>query len=431
MASLYFGQSVTPMPGVADQISYHTLALRVIEGHGFSFGTGWWPATPANQPTAHWSYLYVLFLTAVYGTFGPWPVAARLVQGLVVGVLHPWLTFRIGSRLFGSRTGLVASAVVAVYAYFVYYAGALMTESFCILAALWSLDVAMRIEGAARESPDAPLRGLWLQLGASLALAVMLRQAMLFLVPVVVGWAGWRVVAARRGEGAGSGAWRRALSGSTVSLLVLAAVILPWTIRNYRAFDRFVLLNTNAGFAFFWGNHPIHGWDFMPLFPGDGSRYGELIPDDLRSLNEGALDRALLKQGLQFVVDDPVRYLRLSVGRVVEYVKFWPTPESGTASNVARVLSFGVCLPFMVAGVILALAGTGTGGPQGDRSLAGVGLVLAAASIYSLIHVLTWTLVRYRLPVDALLVPFAALAMTRAHDGLRGWLAPAARTHRR
>jgi hypothetical protein len=32
-------------------------------------------------------------------------------------------------------------------------------------------------------------------------------------------------------------------------------------------------------------------------------------------------------------------------------------------------------------------------------------------SVYTLIHVLTWTLIRYRLPVDAILVIFAGLAL--------------------
>jgi hypothetical protein len=33
------------------------------------------------------------------------------------------------------------------------------------------------------------------------------------------------------------------------------------------------------------------------------------------------------------------------------------------------------------------------------------------ASIYTLIHLLSWALIRYRLPVDAVLLIFAALAL--------------------
>jgi hypothetical protein len=42
--------------------------------------------------------------------------------------------------------------------------------------------------------------------------------------------------------------------------------------------------------------------------------------------------------------------------------------------------------------------------------------VVGVASTYLLAHVLTWTLVRYRLPVDAMLMPFAAYALVVAAE---------------
>jgi fumarate reductase subunit D len=40
-----------------------------------------------------------------------------------------------------------------------------------------------------------------------------------------------------------------------------------------------------------------------------------------------------------------------------------------------------------------------------------VSLLLVFVSIYSLIHLLSWSLIRYRLPVDAVLLIFAGLAV--------------------
>jgi hypothetical protein len=65
---------------VYDQNSYDGLARRVLEGHGFSMGVDWWPLTKANAPTAHWSYLYVLYLAGVYAIFGYYLLAARIIQ---------------------------------------------------------------------------------------------------------------------------------------------------------------------------------------------------------------------------------------------------------------------------------------------------------------------------------------------------------------
>lgn len=401
LVAILLGDSVTALPGIYDQISYDMLARQLVAGRGFTLPDDWWPATRAGQPTAHWSYLYTSYLAGVYWLTGGHALAARLLQGIVVGALQPWLAFRVARRVFDRRAGLAAAAVTAVYAYFVYYSGALMTESFFILTVLWSLDVATRMALPAKEPPAAPLR-LWLELGLALGAGILLRQLLLLLVPFLLLWlyAGTNAGGVR-GE-------RRSLQGMVVSLVVIAVMILPWTIRNYRAFDRFALLNTNAGYVLFWGNHPIHGRRFIPILPAGGPTYRDLIPDELRGLDEAALDRALLGRGIRFIVDDPGRYLALSMSRAEEYFKFWWSADSGTLSNLARVLSFGFFLPFMILGIALS---TTRAGP-------GVALLLGFVVLYTLLHLMTWTLVRYRLPVDAVLVLFAAVGLVWAFDSL-------------
>jgi hypothetical protein len=188
---------------------------------------------------------------------------------------------------------------------------------------------------------------------------------------------------------------------------ILLGCILPWTVRNYESFGEFVLLNTNAGYVFYWGNHPVHGTEFRPIMSTVELNYMTLLPGDLRGLNEARLDKALLARGIGFVKDDPVRYARLSLNRAKEYFKFWPSSDSGLLSNAVRVFSFGLCVPFLVLGVLLTLARHPLDNQQ-DRS--GAALLLLIAAMYSLMHLLTWTLVRYRLPVDALMMPFAALS---------------------
>jgi hypothetical protein len=422
-SALVQGDVALPLPGVSDQVSYDALARRVLAGHGFSFGSDWWPATRAGEPTAHWSYLYTLWLASFEALAGPHPLVPRLAQAILTGILHPWLAWRLGTRVFGERAGLIAAWLSAVYLYFVYYAGALMTETFTILAILWTLNQAIeladsRVEprdsaGVQRRSADAAVMP-WATLGLAIGLAALLRQVTLLMVPVVVVWLLW----ARRGSGgrAASGqqgrmpsgsAYRATVGGLLVSFAVVAVLIAPWTVRNHLAFGRPVLLNTNAGFAFYWANHPIHGTDFIPILPSE--TYRSLIPDELIDLDEASLDAALLRRGLQIVADDPGRYLSLSLSRVRELFKFWPADDSGTLSNIVRVLSFGVALPFMLIGLLVGGRIVKRGG---DRSRA-VLLLYAYAGAYTLVHLLSWALIRYRLPIDAILLLFAGLAVAR------------------
>lgn len=404
-AALYLGNVVVSMPGTADQLSYHNLALRVLGGYGFSFGEAWWPATPAGEPTAHWSYLYTLFLVVVYGLTGANPLVARLIQAVAVGVLMPLLVFRLSTLLFSSRSalaqksalfangekiGLAAAGITAVYLYFVYYAAALMTESFYIVGILWVFVVTIQMA-----QKNKILWRDWLLLGLALGVTILLRQVFMMFTPFLLLWL-W--FAARPNP-----------LKFIVPLLVVAAMILPWTIRNYQAFDYFVLLNTNSGYAFYWGNHPVHGTQFIPILPTE--QYFELLPPDLLHLNEAELDTALMDLAVENVLSDPLRYVLLSISRIPPYFQFWPSAESGLVSNVSRVASFGLFLPFMLYGLYRVVRLRFSSWISFLSSP--FALVFLFILVYTGLHLLTWTLVRYRLPVDALLMVFA---------GVSGWL---------
>jgi len=398
--ALYLGTNLAGDPGTADQVSYHTLALRLLEGHGFTFGEPWWPMTRAGAPTAHWSYLYAGSLLLIYRLFGPSPMGPRLIQAVLTGILLPWLTYALGRRLFGSTAGLAAAGLAALYAYFVYYAPALMTESWylvAILAMLWS---SIRLAGSPTGKAAAARPAWALGLGLTIAAAALLRQVILLFVPFLFLWI-WKTAAHWRGS-------RWVLHRLALASGVVAMVILPITAFNYQRFGQPVLLNTNAGFAFYWANHPIYGTHFQPILSPETGSYGELIPPELRGLNEAALDQELLRRGIGFVLDDPLRYVLLSASRIPAYFMFWPSPESSPISNVSRVGSFGILWPVMLYGVVLTVLDRLPGGRPRPP---GAVLLLAFASVYTLIHLLSWSLIRYRLPVDAVLLPFAGMAL--------------------
>ena len=225
ITAFLLGNTIQDLPSIADQYSYHSLALRVLDGHGFSFDTNWWPATRAGEPTAHWSYLYTLFLAAVYGMFGPNPLAARLIQAILGGLLMPFLTYRVAWRVFryadkpadefppiGERPArfprlgifnelwkdasqaipLLAAAWCAFYGYFIYFAGALMTETFYMIGILWTLDCALRLAASRNPTEQGQADWLtWLELGLAIGLTAIFRQVFLPFVPFLFLWLWW------------------------------------------------------------------------------------------------------------------------------------------------------------------------------------------------------------------------------------------------
>lgn len=374
-AALLMGDEVVELPGIHDQISYHALALRLLDGHGYSFDVPWYPFTPADTPTAQWSFVYPAYLAGVYLLFGVHPLTARLIQAVITGLLTTYLIYRLGNRVFGRRVGLVAASISAIYTYFIYYGAALMTESFFTVAALLSMELAHQLV----EKPSAPRA---LALGLCLGLAVLLRQAVLLFVPILLAWLWW------------TGRRKLHLWHYALPLAVIALLIFPWTMRNYRVYGHFLLLNANAGYAFYSSNNPELGirWSAEHAVAP--------VPADLTGLTEAEMDRALLRRGIDTVLSNPSRFVLLTLNRFGEYFKFWPSTESSLISNIQRPLSFGLLLPLTLLGLY-----------RGRRHLNGWTLPLLFFAVTAALYLLSWPTARYRVPTDASLMPLAALAL--------------------
>jgi 4-amino-4-deoxy-L-arabinose transferase-like glycosyltransferase len=385
--AVYMGDQITVLPGIQDQVSYDALARSLLAGRGYSFTEHWYPFTLAYTPTAHWSFIYPLYLAVVYVVTGYHPLAARVIQAVVGGALICLLVYLIGRRVADEETGLIAAGLAAVYGYFVYYSAALMTETFFIVSVLLALYLSLKLK-------ERPTLARWLSLGLALGAAALLRQTILIFVPFLLVWLFWelRKEAGRRRQVA-------------VPIVAIALVIAPWTIRNYVVYHQFLLLNSNAGYALFASNNPRLGTNW---------RNDEVvvpIPREMYGLNEAQLDQALTRQGLAFIVEDPQRYLWLTVDKLQEYFRFWPSSDSSSLSNVNRVLSFGLFLPFMLLGLGLSFSRW--------RRFSVLYLFMV---VHTSIHLLSWPSPRYRLPVDAVLIIFAALAVCELARQMVTWL---------
>ena len=384
--AIYMGDQITVLPGIQDQVSYDALARSLLDGRGYSFTEKWYPFTPANTPTSHWSFLYPLYLAGIYAVTGYHPLVARILQGIVGSVLLCFLIYKIGRRVVNEETGLVGAGLAAVYGYFIYYNVALMTETFFMVLVLLTLYLGIEL----KESPN-PIR--WVGLGLALGLTVLLRQTILFFIPVLLFWLFWEL------KNRGVRWWNFA-----IPVVIIILMITPWTIRNYLVFREFLPLNSNAGYALFASNNPNLGTDWrndIVVMP---------IPEELRGQNEAQLDRALTKRGIEFILADPERYLWLTLDKTLEFFWFWPSSESSRISNLNRVLSFGLYMPFMVLGLILSVSRW--------RSFIPLYLFIV---IHTGIHLLSWPAPRYRLSVDAVSMVFAALALLELAKYLKSW----------
>jgi hypothetical protein len=228
-------------------------------------------------------------------------------------------------------------------------------------------------------------------------------------------------------QGYRGGNLRLALVSTAISAFVLVLCILPFTLRNTRAYGDFLLLNSNAGYAMYSAQHPMHGTSFQEYAAAP-------LPADLagQGLNEAQWDKALMARGIGFILADPGRYFMLSLSRVRDYFEFWPTADSSLVFNIGRVASIALFLPFMLYGIWVEVkakveakakakvkakdeaadeAAVKDAAEAGYFSTSALTLTLLFVLFYSALHILTWAMSRYRLPVDAVLLIYAAVAI--------------------
>ena len=375
LTAVYLGDRADTWP-VHDQDSYDALAQRVLAGKGFTFDRPWYPWVPPETPTSYYSSTMVLYLAGIYALFGYHPLAARIITALI-GTGSCYLVYRLGRRLFSVQVGLLAAGLTAVYAYLVYFSATLMTETLFIAAILLALDTSLDLV-------ERSTWGRWLRLGLTLAIAVLFRMAVLPFVFLLLIWIAFKSKKRPR------------LYHVLLPLLIIALAVSPWTVRNYRLYGRFMLSESQFGHVFWNANHPDRGasYDF------EESAWVAPLPEDIRDLNEADKTYILLARGIRNVLADPVRFLILSLNRAVVMFMFWPSPHSPLISNVSRVFSFGILFPFMLYGLFLSF-----------RNWRRCTLLYLFMIVHVSVYLTSWVLIRYRLPIDPLLILFAALAL--------------------
>jgi 4-amino-4-deoxy-L-arabinose transferase-like glycosyltransferase len=364
--------------GTHDQVSYDMLAYRLATGHGFTFPEPWYPWVPADTETSYYSGTMVLHLAIIYKLFGYHPLVARLFYALL-GTAIVYLVYRLGRRIFGRTAGLAAAACAAGYSYLILYSATLLTETPFIFFLLLALNAAYAV------AETGSRRGL-VMLGVALAGTLLFRMAVL---PFVLALLLWIYFTARRSPRP-LRFWHLAIP---LGIIVLA--VLPWTVRNYLLFGRFMLLESQFGHVFWNSNHPDQGIHFRGSWVAP-------IPPELLSLSEPEITNELLKRGIQNVLADPGRFFLLTLSRIKFFFTFWPTADTGLINNLGRVFSFGIMLPFMLAGLYLSL-------PYWRKALP----LYLFLVIHLGVYLVSWVMIRYRIPADTVLLVFGGLAIIR------------------
>jgi Dolichyl-phosphate-mannose-protein mannosyltransferase len=377
------------LPVTGDALTYHLVAGRLAAGDGFVRPVhAGLPAPLGIGPTAEHPPLFELLLAAL-DRVGVDSVLGQKAAMCVVGTATVVLVGLAARDLAGKRAGLIAAALAAAYPLLWVAEGSLMSES--LYGALMAGLLLAAIRFARAPGP----RGAAL-LGALAGLATLTRGEALLLAPILL-----LPLALTRALPVG----RRA-GLAAASLVAMALVLAPWTIRNAIRFDRPVIVSTNSSALLAGANcrSSYHGrflglWQFRC--------YGRRPPGD-----ESRKAAVYRRRGLDYARDHAGRLplvLAARMGRVwdlyrpgqqVNYEYF--EGRSKTASRLGLIAYYPL-LVLAIAGALLLR--------RGRRPLLPV---LALPALVSVTALLTYGLTRFRFAAEPALVVLAAVALDAA-----------------
>ncbi len=325
-------------PLTHDEREYLALAASLTEGRGFAYDAS---HEAGSTPQYGRAPVYPLFLAAVGAgtrTFDSAPARVQIAQS-IVGALGVWLIGLLAARAGGPRAGVAAASIAAVYPPLVWISAYVLSEtlySALALAAVMLLDLALDRTAESERRTDSPAP-LALLSGALTGVAILVRPAMLFFLPLAALWLLYR---------------RQA---KIAVLLVAAAVVVvaPWTVRNVHTYGRFVLVASEGGVTFWTGNHPLSRGE------GDLAANPQIKLADLAfreahpGLTAEELEPLYYREALRYIASHPGEWLLLLVRKAFYTVV--PAGPSYTLHSTkylaASVASYVILLPFAAAGV--------------------------------------------------------------------------------
>jgi hypothetical protein len=393
------------------------IAFSIALGQGF--GSPYWQET---GPTAWLTPVYPYMVAGAYRIFGihtPHAFFAMVLLNILFSAATCIPIFYIGKRVAGLGVASIAAWLWTIFpnAWIIPFEWIWDTSLSALLMAtiLWAtlrvVDGDARAEdvSATGGGPIAVRTGSWRGwsgYGLLWGFALMTNPSLGVMLPFLIGWALYRL--GRGGEPECRMRWR----GPALAVGIAILCCVPWTVRNYRVFHRFIPLRSNFAFELWLGNN--HNFDpqsqIVPPANPERAEIHNYIHMGETAFMEEKWDEAVL-----FMRSHPKLEMILFARRIVATWTGMDNPVRGFRDSDSPMTRMALASNF--------LAGIGT--------LCGIvvlffrrsryAFLLAAFPIFfPVVYYVTHASLRYRHPVDPVVMLLTAVAICKV--GGRGFL---------
>ena len=342
-------------------------------------------------PTAWFTPIYPYFVAGIFKIWGIYSDMSRIIiqtLNCAFAALTIIPIYGIAKRTFGEGTA-IGAAWAWVFLPTALFFPIIWIWDTALIALIFSLifwaTLAMR--GKHTILPWAGYGALW-------AVGVLINPSILSLFPFFLGWLVWE---ARKD---GTAPWAKP---AAAALLVFTIGLVPWTIRNYRVFGKFIVLRSNFGLELWLGNNPnvtdtMSQWAHPNDNPAEAQKY--------KRMGEIAYMADKQHEAFAFMRTHPHDTLNFMFRRFVEnWLGLTDSPADVWANGPLIVRAFMVMNSLFS---LLCLLGALYAYRARHPDALPFAMVLL---IFPLVFYVTHSSLRYRFPIDPIMLVLAASAV--------------------
>jgi hypothetical protein len=388
------------------------IAFSIARGHGF--GSPYWQET---GPTAWLTPVYPYLVAGAYKIFGihrPHAFFAVVLMNILFSAATCIPIFYVGKYLGGVGLASVAAWLWALFpnAWIIPFEWVWDTSLSGLLMAtiLWATlrlvdgDVRAEYRDQNRAGPTTTRpasRRLWCWFGLLWGFALMTNPSLGVMLPFLIGWAVYRLLKLHeQNQG------RALLKGPGLAIGVAILCCLPWTVRNYVVFHRFVPLRSNFAFELWLGNNENFDPQSQIVPAADPER------EEIRNyvhMGETAFMQDKWKRAVSFIRSHPKLELILFGRRFVAMWTGMEKPVEGFLDSGSLLTRIALLSNFLAAigafgGVIVLFL---------RRSPYAFPLA-AFPIVFPVVYYVTHASLRYRHPIDPIIILLTAVSIVEA-----------------
>jgi hypothetical protein len=305
----------------------YLIAKNIVAGKGFVFE---YPLTGMVLPSCYVTPLYV-YLQVPFLYFG---LGERGIQIMNLLFLQAacFVLYSFFRRFTTRDAALLIFIALSFYIPFWILSYTLDPNSLNLLLLALTVDLLYVL------STMPPRRG-WIQLGILIGLQLLLRP------DILIGgvlFAAWLLF------------WNRSRStwqGMAIALLISLAVVVPWTLRNYQTFHKFVLVSANSGMNLYEGNNYVATGEFRANLPTNESTMEFAKITAYQNTHDAIdLDKYRFELAEQWIIDHPGKAVKLDLKKI--WYHWFGRPIMGEQFHYQFQ---GMANAFRIAGVVMLL----------------------------------------------------------------------------